>query len=276
MHPNHPHQTRRPRSATTSAATRNTNTATPTIAPAAGANSDAAAHLAPPRASLDSVSSPSSARPAGPHHVSYDMAAEAAAAADAPSSRHLSPPVLPVHSLSDSEVPPYAPASPTAVSPTAGGGTGPGSAAGPGPGPGPMGMAGLRRRSSRAPTFRTFDGGDDYDVPFSSSLGWHPGAEPGYDPKLPDGGHASVPTLSAACEITVVDYSLDRIEQHHFGNDGFIEFLKQPQESWVKCRWININGLSWDVIQAVGTTKGLHKLAIEDIMNLRNRTKVDW
>lgn len=66
------------------------------------------------------------------------------------------------------------------------------------------------------------------------------------------------------------------MEQWHFGNDGFIEFLQEPKEEWAQCRWININGLSWDVIQAVGATKGLHKLAIEDIMNLRNRTKVDW
>ncbi|OAQ97903.1 hypothetical protein LLEC1_04569, partial [Akanthomyces lecanii] len=140
------------------------------------------------------------------------------------------------------------------------------------------GMSGLRRRSSKAPTFRTFDGGeDDFEVPFAGAgVGWHPGAEPGYDPKLPDGGHASVPQLSAPCEITVVDFSLDRMEQWHFGNDGFIEFLQEPKEDWAKCRWININGLSWDVIQAVGSTKGLHKLAIEDIMNLRNRTKVDW
>ncbi|TQS32428.1 hypothetical protein Golomagni_07254 [Golovinomyces magnicellulatus] len=61
-----------------------------------------------------------------------------------------------------------------------------------------------------------------------------------------------------------------------FDNETFIEYLKQPKEDWAKCRWININGLSWDVIQAVGATKGLHKLALEDIMNLKNRTKADW
>lgn len=135
----------------------------------------------------------------------------------------------------------------------------------------------LRRRSNRAATFRTVDGAnDDLDLPFHPRLGWQPGAEPGFDPALPDGGHASMPTLSARCEITVVDYSLEKTTHRHFDNESFIEFLQEPKESWAKCRWININGLSWDVIQAVGATKKLHKLALEDIMNVRNRTKADW
>ncbi|KAK2592700.1 hypothetical protein QQS21_009601 [Conoideocrella luteorostrata] len=134
----------------------------------------------------------------------------------------------------------------------------------------------LRRRSTRAATFKTMDDSDEFDT-YGLPDGWQPGSEPGYDPELPDGGHASMPTLSAECDITVVDFSLDRMVKCHFNNESFITFLEhQPQESWTKCRWININGLSWDVIQAVGTKKGLHKLALEDIMNIRNRTKADW
>ena len=134
----------------------------------------------------------------------------------------------------------------------------------------------LRRRNTRAATFKTIEEFDDFEGGFSARPGWQPGAEPGFDPRLPNGGHASMPTLSALCQITVVDWSLDRTEKHNFDNNGFIDFLDQPQPSWAKCRWININGLSWDVIGAVGTKKGLHKLALEDVMNLRNRTKCDW
>lgn len=61
-----------------------------------------------------------------------------------------------------------------------------------------------------------------------------------------------------------------------FNNDTLEPFLKDPQPKWVKCRWINVNGLSWDVIQVLGRHKNLHKLAIEDIMNTRNRTKAEW
>ena len=47
-------------------------------------------------------------------------------------------------------------------------------------------------------------------------------------------------------------------------------------EDWTAVRWINVNGLSWDVIRLLGNYKGLHRLAIEDLMNTRNRTKADW
>ncbi|KKA27418.1 hypothetical protein TD95_002026 [Thielaviopsis punctulata] len=128
----------------------------------------------------------------------------------------------------------------------------------------------LRRRAA---TFRTVSDYDEFEM---RQPGWEPGAEPGFDPSKPDGGHASMPTLSALCVITVVDFSQERIERQVFQNDAFIRFLKEPQPKWSKCRWINVNGLSWDVIQAVGQAKGLHKLALEDIMDLKNRPKAEW
>ncbi|RBR13972.1 uncharacterized protein FIESC28_07938 [Fusarium coffeatum] len=133
----------------------------------------------------------------------------------------------------------------------------------------------LRRRISRAPTFKTVDDFDEFET-FGDRPGWQPGSEPGYDPKLPDGGHASMPALQAQCEISVIDFSQDGMVKRHFDNASFIAFLDQPKEEWARCRWINVNGLSWDVIQAIGNKKGLHKLALEDLMQLRNRTKADW
>ncbi|KAI8626103.1 hypothetical protein F5Y19DRAFT_232812 [Xylariaceae sp. FL1651] len=132
--------------------------------------------------------------------------------------------------------------------------------------------AGLRRRSTRANTFKTLEEFED----FEKRPGWRPGAEPGIDPAKPDGGQDTVPTLHAKCQITVVDFSQEELRVHELENAELIAFLKQPQPSWVKCRWINVNGLSWDVIQALGKYKDLHRLAIEDIMNTRNRTKADW
>lgn len=49
-----------------------------------------------------------------------------------------------------------------------------------------------------------------------------------------------------------------------------------PRPDWVVCRWINVNGLSWDVIKLLGNDKRLHRLAIEDLLNPKNRTKADW
>jgi Mg2+ and Co2+ transporter CorA len=74
----------------------------------------------------------------------------------------------------------------------------------------------------------------------------------------------------------VVDFSEDEMVMHDFDNAGLIQFIDKKQEDWIKCRWINVNGLSWDVIQALGKYKRLHRLAIEDMVNTNNRTKADW
>lgn len=99
----------------------------------------------------------------------------------------------------------------------------------------------IRRRVTRANTFKSID---DFSQ-FEHEKGWHPGAEPGLDPYKTDGGRASMVKLSAACEITVVDFSHDNIHVTRLDNDGLGPFLKEPQPRWAKCRWININGLSW-------------------------------
>jgi hypothetical protein len=130
----------------------------------------------------------------------------------------------------------------------------------------------LRRRQTRANTGMTFRTVDV--APLRPA--WHPGQEPGLDPSKPNGGRPHTPDLHEECQITVVDFSEDDIVTHDFDNAGLIEFLGKPQESWIKCRWINVNGLSWDVIQALGQQKKLHRLAIEDLMNTNNRTKADW
>ncbi|KAI1658265.1 hypothetical protein F4813DRAFT_59736 [Daldinia decipiens] len=133
-------------------------------------------------------------------------------------------------------------------------------------------ISAFRRRMTRSNTFLTVEEFEE----FESQPGWKPGAEPGVDPSKPDGGQETVPTLHAECQITVVDFSQDDLEIHELDNHQLIEFVQKSQPSWVKCRWINVNGLSWDVIQALGQYKDLHRLAIEDIMNTRNRTKADW
>jgi hypothetical protein len=139
----------------------------------------------------------------------------------------------------------------------------------------PVALPGKPRRSTRGSAclnpFKTVEDFQDFEL----RPGWRPGAEPGVDPTKADGGHASVPALSAPCEITVVNFSQTDITVHHLNNDNLAEFLSIPQPEWATCRWINVNGLSWDVIQALGQHKGLHKLAVEDLMN-RNRTKAEW
>ncbi|MCJ1311172.1 hypothetical protein MMC25_004842 [Agyrium rufum] len=135
----------------------------------------------------------------------------------------------------------------------------------------------LRRRN-------TFEEGDDYDrqhrkparsstvlnyQPHLKGRDWRPGAEPGISA-------SSIKGPKEECEITVVDFSQDDIRIHRLGNEGLEHFLRKPKESWVECRWINVNGISSDVIGLLASAHRFHRLAIEDMLYTHNRTKADW
>jgi Mg2+ and Co2+ transporter CorA len=114
---------------------------------------------------------------------------------------------------------------------------------------------------------------NDVEDPRPSTHFQH-GAEPGIDTqKDPE---PEIPTLGKTCQTTLVDFSEDKIEKHEFDNDELLGFLDKPREDWVKCRWINVNGLSWTVIKALGNKYKLHRLAVEDLLNTRGRAKIDW
>lgn len=130
----------------------------------------------------------------------------------------------------------------------------------------------LRRRPTRTNTVRRYHSParHQFEPQFEE-----PGAEPGIDTQKDD-PTSDYSHLHQHCEITVVDFSDSRCESVELHNDDLEEYLAKPQDPWVQCRWINVNGLSWDVIRMLGNHKQLHSLAIEDLMNTRGRTKADW
>lgn len=126
------------------------------------------------------------------------------------------------------------------------------------------------RRLSRTNTVRTFHE-PEVDV-------WQqPGAEPGIDVNVED---EKVPphliNLVAPCDIQIVDFSEANISVRKADNETLNELLEEPKPDDSKCRWINVNGLSWDVIKFIGNRYRLHRLAIEDLIHTHSRTKVDW
>lgn len=137
------------------------------------------------------------------------------------------------------------------------------------------------RRRGRAETATAY-GAED----MGRSTGWAPGLEPGIDTSDPppysqqdqeerqDVRHLE--NVKQQCEVLVVDYNSEQMSSHVLDNENLKDFLSDPQEDWAQVRWINVNGLSWDVIKELGNNKNLHRLAIEDLMNTRNRTKADW
>ena len=127
-----------------------------------------------------------------------------------------------------------------------------------------------QRRINRSNTAKTYR-------PERRGQTWTPGQEPGVDPGAASSHFSSrIPKLYEDCEITVVDFSQDEMLQHHLDNKSLDSFMTRPRPDWALCRWISVNGLSWDVIKILGTDKGLHRLAIEDLLSNNQRTKADW
>lgn len=132
-------------------------------------------------------------------------------------------------------------------------------------------MSGMRhRRIARSNTVTT------YTAPEQPN--WQPGAEPGIDTKAAsDDLPPHLAKLVAKCDINIVDFS-DVGEPLHTKTDnaGLLEVLEDERPHNLPCRWISVNGLSWDVIRLLGNKYNLHRLAIEDLIHLHTRTKVDW
>ena len=90
-------------------------------------------------------------------------------------------------------------------------------------------------------------------------MGKGPGAEPGVDVRR-DSAYLSYGHIRQNCQIEIVDYSSVRSSFGRMTNQEFINFLSSPPasepEPWVKVRWINVGGISWDVIRALALKYG--------------------
>ncbi|TFK42066.1 magnesium transporter [Crucibulum laeve] len=113
------------------------------------------------------------------------------------------------------------------------------------------------------------------------TTGGRVGAEPGVDPRRAS-ADALYSHISQDCVIEVVDYSAVRSSFGRMTNKEFVNFMgdksASQREPWVKVRWINIGGMSWDVIKAVSIKYNLHPLALEDVFHghKQNRSKADY
>ncbi|KAK4554327.1 hypothetical protein LTR86_008535 [Recurvomyces mirabilis] len=135
----------------------------------------------------------------------------------------------------------------------------------------PEGMR--HRRATRSNTVTTYH--NEHHEPEAEFL--LPGAEPGIDTSAEDETLPShLADLKAECQIHIIDFSDTDIQHVEADNDSLPQALDQPRPDDLPCRWISVNGLSWDVIRALGNKYSLHRLAIEDLVHLHTRTKVDW
>jgi len=121
-----------------------------------------------------------------------------------------------------------------------------------------------------------------------------PGAEPGIDVRK-DSAYLNYGHIRQSCMIEIADYSSVRSSFGRMTNREFISFLDDPaaseREHWVKVRWINVGGISWDVVRALALkysasnschplhaifTIGhvdLHPLSLEDLLHVPGRPR---
>lgn len=87
-----------------------------------------------------------------------------------------------------------------------------------------------------------------------------PGAEPGVDVRR-DSAYLTYGHIRQNCLIEIADYSSVRSNFRRMTNVEFINFLgntkASEREPWVKVRWINVGGISWDVLRALALKYGM-------------------
>lgn len=90
------------------------------------------------------------------------------------------------------------------------------------------------------------------------------GAEPGIDPRR-DSALLNYGHIHQKCIIEVADYSATRSSFGKMTNHEFIRLINDPsagqREPWVKVRWINVGGISWDVISALALKYSAYEVA---------------
>lgn len=85
------------------------------------------------------------------------------------------------------------------------------------------------------------------------------GAEPGVDPRR-ESAFLTYGHIKKDCVIEMVDYSAVRRVQRKMTNPEFVELMEhgKGRESWVKVRWINVGGVSFDVVSALALKYGAY------------------
>lgn len=141
----------------------------------------------------------------------------------------------------------------------------------------------LNRTGSQKRSRRRYSGSMGSAAAAQRRAGW----EPGVDIRTTD-----IILQSIGSAVTIVDYSVDRYrivqtevypapktdespgDPSLVVNKEFHEHLN-TRPSWSQVRWISVNGLSWEAISAISKKYQLHRLAIEDMVDIPQRTKVD-
>jgi magnesium transporter len=99
-------------------------------------------------------------------------------------------------------------------------------------------------------------------------------SSPGAAPGIEHDEIAHLPSGNGQVRLTCIDYCPERCEIQDI--DDLDEFLNRHRPGWSVVRWINVAGFSnMHILHALATKYDLHPLAIEDVLHLAQRPKVD-
>src|SRR5262249_43257771 len=97
-----------------------------------------------------------------------------------------------------------------------------------------------------------------------------PGSAPGIEPHE----LAAMPRTPGAARITCIDYCPTEVRFEEVKD--LSQFIIRHRPNWSAVRWINVDGLSdLDAIGAFAEKYGLHPLAIEVVLHVPQRPKVE-
>jgi magnesium transporter len=97
---------------------------------------------------------------------------------------------------------------------------------------------------------------------------------PGSAPGIEHDEIAHLPSGTGQVSISCIDYCQDQVLVQDISN--LEEFIVQHRPEWAMVRWISMDGLSdKQAIQLLATKYDLHPLAIEDMLQAKQRPKVE-
>jgi len=81
----------------------------------------------------------------------------------------------------------------------------------------------------------------------------------------------------APVQLSVTDYCPQRFEYHDIKAEDLEGFIAAHRPEWSRVRWIDVDGVNNStVISALAKKYGLHPLAVEDLVSIGQRPKVDF
>ncbi|MEX2387307.1 MAG: magnesium/cobalt transporter CorA, partial [Phycisphaeraceae bacterium] len=110
-------------------------------------------------------------------------------------------------------------------------------------------------------------------IPVPKRIKSRPGAAPGIDAD----SLTKLPITEQPARVICIDYAPDMAVTHDLSSpEQLAHFLKQPRQPGTVVRWINVDGLTdMRAIQQLARAYHFHPLAIEDILHVHQRPKLE-